>query len=156
MKFICDFMLGSLSKYLRMSNFDTIFIKNISDDELIKKASDTNRILLTRDKKLSERKIIKQDHLQVILVKSNYVVEQIQQIKEILKITFNLDLRRCIECNTPLNTLDKEKIRDHIPPYIYKIHNLFLQCSNCKKIYWKGSHVEKMKDFFSKYLSDSR
>jgi len=154
MKFICDFMLGSLAKYLRMCNFDTIFIKDASDDELIKITLSTNRILLTRDKKLSERRILKNNNAQVILIKSNSIGEQILQLRDILKITFYLDLKRCIQCNTPLIPLEKEKIKDNIPFYIYQQHNIFLKCRNCKKIYWKGSHVEKMKSFFCKYLPD--
>ncbi len=153
MKFICDFMLGNLSKYLRMCNFDTIFIKNIEDDELIKRAFDTNRILLTRDRRLSERRIIKEKNIKTNLLKSNCVEEQIKQIEDILKITFNLDLKRCIRCNEPLYALDKEKIKDLVPSYIYKMNNTFLQCSCCKKIYWKGTHVDKMRNFFNSHLS---
>lgn len=146
-------MLGSLSKYLRMCNFDTVFIKNISDNDLIEEALQTNRILLTRDKKLTERRIIKENSIKLVLIKSDYLYEQLQQVKDTLKINFNLDLQRCIKCNTVLNQLKKENIMKAVPHYIYQTHNIFLECSNCKKIYWKGSHVDQMKDFFNKYFS---
>lgn len=148
MKFICDFMLGSLSRYLRMCNFDTVFIKNIKDDDLIKIAQETDRIILTKDKILSGRRIIKEKNIRIILLRNSDIKDQIKQIEDTLKIAFALNLKRCIECNNPLDIPDRDKIKDLVPPYIYQTHDTFLKCSSCGKIYWKGTHVDKMKDFF--------
>jgi uncharacterized protein len=32
-----------------------------------------------------------------------------------------------------------------VPPHVYEAHDEFLQCTSCGRIYWKGSHVKRMK-----------
>ena len=51
MKFLCDRMLGTLAKWLRIIGFDTSFADaNIEDEKLLRLAKDEERILITRDK----------------------------------------------------------------------------------------------------------
>jgi len=47
---------------------------------------------------------------------------------------------RCIECNTPLEDIAKEKIKTKVPEYVYQTQSTFKQCTNCRKIFWKGTH----------------
>jgi len=56
LKFIADCHLGKLAKYLRLMGFDTLFFSHIEDNELIIIANEQNRIILTRDRDLSQRK----------------------------------------------------------------------------------------------------
>ena len=54
MKFLCDQMLGTLAKWLRIYGFDTFYAnRDISDSELLDISKKENRILITRDKKSS-------------------------------------------------------------------------------------------------------
>ena len=56
-KFIADCHLGKLAKYMRLMGLDTLFFPpHIEDNELIHIANDENRIILTRDHHLSQRK----------------------------------------------------------------------------------------------------
>jgi len=57
-KFIADCHLGKLAKYLRLMGVDTLFFSHIEDDDLIHRANDEGRIIITRDRLLSERKDI--------------------------------------------------------------------------------------------------
>jgi len=53
MKFLCDQMLGTLAKWLRIYGFDTFYANyKISDEELIKISKDEKRVLISRDKEL--------------------------------------------------------------------------------------------------------
>ncbi|OPY71616.1 MAG: hypothetical protein A4E64_03231 [Syntrophorhabdus sp. PtaU1.Bin058] len=54
-------------------------------------------------------------------------------------------MSRCIECNVPLVAAAREDIEHHVPEYIYHHHKDFKQCPSCKRVYWGGSHTEKMK-----------
>jgi len=148
MKFICDFMLGKLAKYLRMCGYDTVFIKYIKDDKLLKIALETNRLILTRDKKIIERKLIKNGSVKSLLILSTNIADQLRQIKNTFNIVFQVKLVRCIDCNTKLLPINKKEIKNCLPIYIYENHKDFLFCQNCKKIYWNGTHVKKMIDFF--------
>lgn len=135
-KFICDFMLGRLAKWLRLLGFDTVYYNNPDDPGILHRALKEGRIILSRSKEIIKYK-------NSILIKSENIEEQLKQLKEIIKI--NTPLSRCPECNTSLNTINKEDIKDEVPKYIYKIHSDFKRCPDCGKIFWKGTHYREIK-----------
>jgi len=135
-KFICDFMLGRLAKWLRLLGFDTVYYNNPDDSGILHKALKEGRIILSRSKDITKYK-------NSILIKSENIEEQLRQLKEIIKITSPLS--RCPECNTSLNNVNKEDIKDKVPKYIYKIHSDFKKCPDCGKIFWKGTHYREIK-----------
>ncbi|RLF50606.1 MAG: hypothetical protein DRN11_04375, partial [Thermoplasmata archaeon] len=55
MKFVCDEMLGTLAKWLRIFGYDTKYVKNVDDEDILKIANEENRIILTRDKFLARK-----------------------------------------------------------------------------------------------------
>lgn len=143
MKFLCDQMLGNLSNWLRFFGFDTIYIKDeVSDDELLKIAKNENRIIISRDKEL----IIRADKrkLKNIKIKSIDLDEQLKNVLNKTKINKNIILSRCSLCNNNLTKIKKQDFKDDIPKKIYDIFEEFLYCSFCNKIYWKGSHYDKI------------
>jgi uncharacterized protein with PIN domain len=54
---------------------------------------------------------------------------------------------RCLECNTTIEEVSKEEIFYKLPPRTREYFNIFWKCSGCGRIYWEGSHYEKMKAF---------
>ncbi len=146
MKFIVDAMLGTLAKWLRIMGFDTLYDKNFSDDDLFFKAFLEERILLTRDRELSERVGEKQ---------SLYITETKlkNQLRQVIG-RFDLDaekklLSRCVLCNEPIIFIEKEKAKNRVPEYVFRTTKEFYYCQNCDKIYWSGSHVEQIQTFLS-------
>ncbi len=135
-KFICDFMLGRLAKWLRLLGFDTVYYNNPDDPGILHRALKEDRIILSRSKEIIKYK-------NSILIKSENIEEQLKQLKKTIKITS--PLCRCPECNTPLNIVNKEDIKDEVPKYIYKIHSDFKRCPDCGKIFWKGTHYREIK-----------
>jgi hypothetical protein len=142
MKFICDDNLGKLAKWLRTLGYDTLFSQTISDKELISQALKEDRIILTRDTKLVQLKSV----TKYLLIESDKPLEQLKQVKEKfdLKIDGQYLFSRCLVCNIPLEKIEKESIKEKIPPYVYKTQDNFVYCSRCDKIYWAGTHVQKM------------
>ncbi|MDP3012568.1 MAG: DUF5615 family PIN-like protein, partial [Candidatus Hydromicrobium sp.] len=59
MKFIADIMVGKLARYMRMAGYDVMYINNASDDQIIKIARETDRIILTRDSLMLARREFK-------------------------------------------------------------------------------------------------
>ena len=55
MKFVVDAMFGTLAKWLRILGFDTVFAKDMDDNEIMALAERDNRIIITRDKELAKR-----------------------------------------------------------------------------------------------------
>jgi len=150
MKFIADVMVGKLAKYLRMAGYDIRYINTIDDDDLIKIARKENRIVLTRDSLLLIRKEFKNGSIKSLFIKDDNLINQLKQVKSELRLTLKPNLIRCLKCNRILIKVDKENIRNKIPPYVYKTHENFLYCNNCNKYYWRGTHYNNIKDTFQK------
>ena len=47
-------MLGKLAKWLRMLGYDTVYLPDADDDELVRIAVREDRMLLTRDHRLCD------------------------------------------------------------------------------------------------------
>lgn len=150
-KFLADRMLGRLAKWLRILGYDTVYPVDIGDLALLLRARQENRILLTRDTHLILRKNIGD----FLFIKSDLWRDQLREVIYGLKLELNFPTRmfsRCSLCNTPTTKINKDKVRDYVPPYVFLTQNYFVYCPTCKKYYWKGTHwqriKEKIKDLF--------
>ena len=148
MKFIADIMVGKLAKYLRMAGCDVLYMNDASDDKIIKIAGETDRIVLTRDSLMLTRKEFKNGTLKYLHIKDEKLKNQLGQIKSELHLSLKPDLVRCIECNRILVKVEKEEIKNMVPPYVYKTQENFLYCKNCDKYYWRGTHYQNIKNTF--------
>lgn len=140
-KFIADANLGRLARYIRLLGFDCLYRNDYSDGAVAEIACEQQRIVLTRDRMLLQRKIITYGYF----VRSD--IPKIQ-IKEILK-KFNLyhliqPMIRCTRCNGKLVKTDKQKIEYRLEPLTKKHYDKFLICSECDQIYWHGSHCMRV------------
>jgi uncharacterized protein len=136
MKFVADVMLGSLARLLRFHGYDVEY-NNTADDETLKKRS-IYRILLTKDRQLSKR--IRKNRV--------YLVQNIGGMNQLREIQRQFPIgnagSRCVECNFKLRLIRKEKVEHLLPPFVFKRYNHFFLCRSCKRIYWKGTHFERM------------
>ena len=150
-KFIADCHLGKLAKYLRLMGVDTLFFPHIEDDRLITIANEENRIILTRDRLLSQRK-----NAPVLFLEPTDTKIQLQTLIDRYKLKEHTHLlSRCIVCNTPLQVIDKEKIIDRLPEKVKKHFDFFEYCPTCDRIYWQGDHYRHMMEFLTQVLSES-
>lgn len=151
-KFIADVMLGKLAKWLRIVGIDVLYDNKITDEELIYISNQEKRILLTRDKKLSFDKRLKE----VIFIENELIDKQIKEFFEKTKIRPDNLFSRCIICNEELmKVVDKKEIKSKVPVYTYLTHNDFSICKRCGKLYWKGTHRDNMKRKIDKLIFQS-
>lgn len=148
MKFLVTKELGKLCKWLRILGYDTKYIEVENQSSIIINALREDRILLTRKSNIGKHFGIK-----ILFIKFDNLENKLKQVIN----TFSLQLKdeklfsRCIECNKRLELVPgKEKIRDKVPRYVYKKHQKFMECSQCGKVYWKGSHWESVKGIIEK------
>ena len=147
--FILDVHLGKLASYLRLLGFDSLYRHNYQDEELAQISAREQRILLTRDRGVLMRSI----------VTYGYYVRSTQpdrQVVEILK-RFNLfdavrPFQRCMRCNGILSPIEKQAIIHLLPPRTKQEIDEFYCCTNCEKIYWQGSHYQKLQQFVTEVL----
>lgn len=150
-RFIADCHLGKLAKYLRLMGVDTLFFTHIDDDDLIVMANDEGRIILTRDRELSQRK-----SAPVFFLEPTGTIEQLKVLIEYYHLKDNpVPFSRCIVCNTPLQVIPKEEIIDRVPEKV-KIHfDYFEYCKKCDRVYWQGDHYRHMMAFLEQVLKES-
>jgi len=147
MKFIADEMLGKLAKWLRIIGYDTIYYTKKGDNGLIQQALIEDRVILTRDIMLAERKLARK----CILIKSENFHDQLEQIVKELELDTKSKLfTRCLVCNDRLINIEKESIKYQVPEYTYQTQTKFYKCPNCLKIYWAGTHKDGMLEIINK------
>ncbi|MBZ0307115.1 MAG: Mut7-C ubiquitin/RNAse domain-containing protein, partial [Anaerolineae bacterium] len=149
-RFILDTHLGKLATYLRMLGFDTLYSNRYEDDVLAEVSFAEKRILLTRDLGVLKRGIVEYGYF----VRSTHPERQLFEILKRYNLTQMLvPFKRCMTCNGPLEPIDKETISERLMPSTRVYYNEFYLCSHCDKIYWKGSHHERMKTFIQNALN---
>jgi hypothetical protein len=156
LRFIVDVNVGKLAKWLRIMGYDALFINGIDDDELIRIAIDEGRILLTKDTGILRRRVVYSGELKLVLIRDDDIKGQLRQVIQTLNLNCELKpFSRCIECNEPLLPRSREEVRDLVPPYVYKTQTQYMQCPSCHRIYWRGTHWQRMKSELEKLIGDS-
>lgn len=127
-KFVVDSMLGKLVRWLRILGYDCVYWKG-EDKELIAKAVESSRIVLTRDKMLFNEAT--KLGAKAVLLDQVRVKDLLKSLSYSLGISleFNPYRTRCPNCNNLLETLAGGRR---------------WRCSVCGKEYWMGSHWRKI------------
>jgi uncharacterized protein with PIN domain len=143
MKILCDQMLGTLAKWLRILGFDTFYANaEMSDEDLLNIAKGENRTIFTRDKELIIRG--KKKNLNVISIETTDLDLQLNQALKHVNIDEKSILSRCTLCNTVLDTVLKNKVQGKVPSKVFENNEKFWFCSKCNKFYWMGSHYNEI------------
>ena len=143
MKILCDQMLGTLAKWLRICGFDTYYENNfIDDNDLLEIAEKDNRVLITRDKELIYN--AKRRNIDVIQINTIDIDEQLKIIIKKYSVEKDLILSRCLLCNSIVKPIKKEDVEGKVPEKVFENNENFWYCKKCKKYYWKGTHFENM------------
>ncbi|MCB2220869.1 MAG: Mut7-C ubiquitin/RNAse domain-containing protein [Bacteroidetes bacterium] len=140
-KFILDVHLGKLARKLRMMGFDTLYRNDFDDDEIIHIACKEKRIILTRDIGILKQKSVTHGYF----VRSTQAHQQLTEILDRFDLNNKLQpLSRCINCNGTIIPVSKDKIAHLLLPKTKTYFSEFFQCTGCGKVYWEGSHYERM------------
>lgn len=149
--FVVDSNLGKLARYLRLLGFDCLYRNDFGDATVATIASEQQRIVLTRDRSLLQRRIITYGYF----VRANLPKIQTQ---EVLK-RFNLyslikPLTRCTHCNGKLMETGKQQIEHCLEPLTRKYYEKFLVCPECSQIYWQGGHYVRIKLLIDEFAAE--
>jgi uncharacterized protein len=140
-RFVLDGHLGRLAGYLRLFGFDVLYRHDYADAELARTSHEEGRILLTRDRGLLKRRE----------VSHGYCVRATDPRRQIVEVLRRFDLfrsvspfSRCLRCNGVLQPVDREEVLERLPPKTRKYYDEFDLCPSCDRLYWKGSHYERL------------
>lgn len=139
--FILDVHLGKLARDLRMLGFSSLYKSSYSKKDLVVKAEQESRILLSRDVNLLKNSKIKRGYW----IRSQNPEEQLLEVTAYFKLINKVKpFTRCIVCNGKIDEVPKKAVEERLPAKTKHYFSTFYQCTNCSRIYWKGSHYERM------------
>ncbi|MGW8228139.1 MAG: DUF5615 family PIN-like protein [Gammaproteobacteria bacterium] len=143
MKFLVDENLQRLGSWLRAAGYDTLIESDGRPDyALLKQALAEERLLITRDRKLTEHRRAPGT---VILLECENLEACIAALCRQLPIDWlHEPFVRCLVCNTRLIHARPEQLLD-LPTRLRNRIDRAYYCPGCKKVYWDGSHVRRMR-----------
>jgi putative pyruvate formate lyase activating enzyme len=140
-RFVVDGHLGRLASYLRVLGFDTWYRNHAPDHELAERAATDDRLLLTRDRGLLKRSIVRRGYC----IRSDRPTQQLVEVVRRFELAAAArPFGRCLRCNGVLETIDPELVADRVPPRVRREQREFRRCPDCDGLYWKGSHYARM------------
>jgi len=141
-RFITDHNLGKLAKWLRLLGFDTLYHVGKTDRDIWNRALAEKRIVLTR----KNFHHYDDKDVETVLIKTDDWEDQLAEVFSKLSLTIQQDhvLKICSVCNHGLKKIGRAEVGDMVPSYILETHQEFYFCGTCKKIYWRGTHVEQI------------
>jgi uncharacterized protein len=131
-------MLGKLAKWLRILGFDTRY-EPLKDQEQIDSYRTQGFFLITRKEKLCGQ-------ARVFCLGNGNPIEQLREVVTLASIT-QQDVRllqRCVICNEQLREVTRDEVFGIVPDYVFGTLTSFHRCPQCLKVYWPGSHPERM------------
>jgi len=141
-RFVADAHLGRLARNLRMLGIDVLYRNDYGDADLARLAATEDRIVLTRDRDL----LIRKEIVHGCFVHATGSDAQLAQVLRRFDLAPLLrPFSRCLVCNHPLRGIARAAVRHQVPPRSYAAHERFYECRCCGRVYWEGSHVERMR-----------
>jgi len=141
-RFAADVHLGKLARLLRMIGFDAAYGNDMDDDSIVRAARAERRIVLSRDRGLLKRRA----------VTHGYLVRSLSPRQQLAEVLARFDLAgqvrmfgRCMSCNAVLARVSRISVLDHLPPAVAETCTEFSRCPGCGKVFWRGTHWERMK-----------
>ncbi len=159
--FLADAMLGNIARKLRIFGFDTLYMAQAHDDEILRTGIKQDRVILTADKELFKR-IVKVGARGVLVSAGASELEDLVHIlteNGITSIGMNGVGSRCSVCNGHLEKRTSDQVKNDdgcnnnnnndddviVPDKVIACHKQFFQCIACGKIYWEGGHLKRIR-----------
>lgn len=143
-RFVADVHLGRLAAYLRLAGFDTKYRNDYSDAEIVAISASEDRTLLTRDVGVLKHRAVAR----------GYFLRETQPARQLVEVLRRFELAaaaapfgRCLRCNSRLDAVARDHVEHLLPPRTRTYYREFSRCPTCSRIFWQGSHYERMRLF---------
>ncbi len=103
-----------------------------------------------------ERRAVTNGKVKALLIKSDNIEEQIKQVIHDLHLNDFKPFTLCLEDNQPLVARTRDEVKNRVPPYVWKTQKEYVECPECHRIYWKGTHWDAMTKRLEKLTQDTR
>ena len=143
--FFADGMLGSLARKLRIWGFNVLYDTTTDDRLLLDLVRKERRVLLTSDRELFG--MANKREINSILVQENTDEDRLVVIfteLQVEEVRLDHTKSRCPKCNGYLVATNRQNLPKKVPHGILDCHQVFYSCSSCDKVYWLGSHWNRI------------
>jgi uncharacterized protein with PIN domain len=142
-RFLCDSSLGGLARWLRAAGYEAEWLRDVAGDALIATAAERGSILLTTDSRLWDRRAIRDGRVSAQWISCH--LDPVDQAGVVLR-DLGLELRppRCMACGGELAEVEKDDVRERIPPRTALWKDDYFVCAGCGKLFWRGTHWERI------------
>jgi uncharacterized protein with PIN domain len=149
LRFLLDVHLGTLARRLRLLGVDTAYEStDIGDPALAARSAAEQRVMLSRDRGLLRRR-------ELWAGAYVYSTRPDDQLRDVLD-RFDPELRpwtRCTACNGLLREATKDEVADQLEHGTQRTYDVFAQCGDCGRAYWKGAHHDQLEAIVEGALS---
>ncbi|MET8284321.1 Mut7-C RNAse domain-containing protein [Streptomyces sp. NPDC048448] len=150
LRFLLDVHLGTLARRLRLLGVDTAYEStDIGDPALATRSAAERRVMLSRDRGLLRRR-------ELWAGAFVYSTRPDDQLRDVLG-RFAPELRpwtRCTACNGLLREAAKEQVAGQLEDGTERSYDVFAQCRECGRAYWRGAHHENLEAIVERALAE--
>lgn len=150
LRFLLDVHLGTLARRMRLLGVDTAYEStDLGDPALASLSAAEQRVMLSRDRGLLRRRELWAG----AYVYSTHPEEQLRDILD----RFRPELKpwtRCTACNGLLRQATKEEVANQLAGGTHRSYDVFAQCQDCGRAYWKGAHHEQLEAIVERALAE--
>jgi hypothetical protein len=140
--FVCDGSLGGLARWLRAAGYQAVRVSG-GGERARGEALRSGGVLLTSDKDVAERRAGAVPRHAVLHVPVELPVAE--QLGRVLRAwTLRPRAPRCMACGAALREVEKERVRDRIPPRTARWKDEYFLCAGCGRLFWQGTHWERI------------
>jgi uncharacterized protein with PIN domain len=150
LRFLLDVHLGTLARRLRLLGVDSAYEStDIGDAALAARSAAERRVMLSRDRGLLRRRE---------LWAGAYVYSDRpdEQLRDVLG-RFAPELHpwtRCTACNGLLKEARKEDVADLLEGGTRGTYDVFAQCRECGRVYWRGAHHDRLERIVGRAIDE--
>lgn len=150
LRFLLDVHLGTLARRLRLLGVDTAYEStDIGDPALAARSAAERRVLLSRDRGLLHRR-------ELWAGAFIYSTSPDDQLRDVLG-RFAPELKpwtRCTACNGLLKEAAKDEVADQLQSGTQRSYDVFAQCEECGRAYWRGAHHDRLEAIVERALTE--
>jgi len=153
MRFLVTEECIRLARWLRLMGYDAATASATPLSALYRLAHNEARVVVTRNRRVQAGRLVRVIHLA-----SQHLEEQLRQVAQELSLPIEPSkaFSRCDVCNVAVEPIEKARVKDRVPPYVFQTQQAFHQCPACHRIYWAATHYQRARQVFDRLRQEVR
>jgi len=150
----CDAMCGGVARWLRVLGVDASYTPGIDDGELVRHALAEQRIVISSDGRLFERRALASGELRGLRLPVG--LKLLDQVRCVVReLGIRPGFPRCTLCNGALADVPRAEVGDVVPARSLVWAATFWRCGSCGHVFWQGTHWNRIRSVLAELEHES-